>query len=67
MSDNFKVHMHYEGDRSNLAQLTCVFKFKEKEYRVMYYKMSYFAELFDVPDAVREHILTWAKMLNNPD
>jgi hypothetical protein len=62
-----KVTMHYEGDRTNLATLMCVFTYQEREYRVMYFKMHYYAELFELPKDVREYILHWADMLNSPD
>jgi len=62
-----RVMMHYEGDRRKLDTLICCFTWKGNEYRIMYYKIHYFAELYDFPEPVRARILEWAKMLNNPD
>jgi hypothetical protein len=62
-----KVAMRYEGDKNQHDKLECVFTYRGKEYRLMYYQMSIFAGLFDLPEEVREHILFWAKMLNDPD
>lgn len=62
-----KVEMRYEGDRKQHDKLECVFTYNGREYRLMYYQMSMFAGLFNMPEEVREYILRWAKMLNNPD
>jgi len=62
-----KVTMDYEGDRNKLGGLVCCFTYRGKQYRIMYYKMYYYAELFAFPKAVRENILQWASMINDPD
>jgi hypothetical protein len=62
-----EVDFRYEGDKNKRDALMCVFTYKGRDYRLMYFKMSYFAELYDMPEPVRERILGWAKMLNNPD
>lgn len=62
-----KVTMRYEGDRSQHDKLECVFTYRGKDYRLPYYQMSIFAGLYSLPEAVREEILFWAKMLNDPD
>lgn len=67
MNEQDKVEMRYKGERSQHDKLECVFTYKGKEYRLMYYQMATFAHLYDLPEAVREYILFWAKMLNNPD
>lgn len=67
MPEQDKVEMRYEGDRSQHDKLECVFTYKGKEYRLMYYQMAVFAGLYNMPEEVREYILFWAKMLNSPD
>jgi len=62
-----KIEMRYEGGKRKYDQLYCVFTYKGEEYRLAHHKMQYFAELFSLPEAVREEILRWAKMINNPD
>jgi hypothetical protein len=62
-----EVKMRYEGDRSQHDKLECVFTYRGKEYRLMYFWITSLAALYDLPEPVREEILFWAKMLNNPD
>lgn len=61
-----KVDMRYE-DRESEKGATCVFTSHGKEYRLRYEFILTLAQLYDVPDDVREYILFWAKMLNDPD
>jgi len=61
------VDMRYEGDRKQHDKLECIFSYNGKEYRLMYHQMAVFANLYSLPEEVREYILFWAKMLNNPD
>lgn len=65
--DEGKVTMRYEGDRKQHDKLECIFEYRGKEYRMMYYQIAMFAGLFNMPEEVREYVLSWAKMLNNPD
>lgn len=68
MSDQHNtVEMRYEGDKSQHDKLECVYTYRGKEYRVPYYFISSLRDLYALPDAVREEILFWAKMLHNPD
>jgi hypothetical protein len=62
-----KVTMRYEGDKNSPETLICVFEWRGKEWELPYSSISTIAELYSVPEAVREHILLWADMRANPD
>lgn len=66
-TNNDEVKMRYEGDKSQHDKLECVFTYRGKEYRLMYFWISSLSELYALPAPIREEILFWAKMLNNPD
>lgn len=60
------VMMEYRK-RDTPEETECVYTYHGKEYVFKYAYILTLAKLFDVPDRVREDILFWAKMLNDPD
>lgn len=62
-----EVKMVYEGDRKSPESLVCIYSYNGREYRLKYAFVSSLAQLYSLPYEVRENILFWAKMLNNPD
>jgi len=62
-----EVTMRYEGRYEDYQELVCVLTWRGTEYRFAYKNMTYIAQLYDVPEAVREYILFWAELMNNPD
>lgn len=59
--------MHYEGDPKDTTKLECVFVYHDQEYRYSYSFILSLAALWRLPLAVRDDIMFWAQMINNPD
>jgi hypothetical protein len=67
MNGKDKPTMQYKGDRKVPKDLECIFTFKGKDYTIKYETVQQLARLYRLPYQVREQIINWAKMLNNPD
>lgn len=61
------VYMYYEDKSVPDDELMCALVWKDNVYRFKYKHMGHIAKLYDVPEPVREYLLQWAQMLNNPD